>query len=160
MIRSWILACILATIWIARPVAACTCSDLGSVAEEYRQSSAVFVGRIVSMEVSSKIIKGERVESMIATFVVERRWKGSSFRRLRVQTCGTQTMVCTCGADFRLGQRYVVFAGGKPLQTSSCNRNTILAQLPKGEAERLRATGAALPGDDLLRELDEIANRK
>ncbi|HSE23819.1 MAG TPA: hypothetical protein VLB68_19270 [Pyrinomonadaceae bacterium] len=160
MIRSSILACILVTMWIARPVVACTCSDLGSIADEYRQSSAVFVGRIISIEVSSTIIKGERVENMIATFFVERRWKGSSVRRLRVQTCGTQTFVCTCGADFQLGQRYVVFAGGKPLQTSSCNRNTILAQLPKGEAAKIRATGAEVSGYDLLRELDVIANRK
>lgn len=160
MIRFLIFACIVATIWNARPVAACPCSDLGSIADEYHHSRAVFVGRIVSIEISSKIIEGERVENMIATFVVERRWKGPSMRRLRVQTCGTQTLVCTCGADFQLGQRYVVFADGKLLQTSSCNRNTTLPQLPKNEAAKIRATGAGLPGDDLLKELDAIAKRK
>jgi hypothetical protein len=144
MIRFLILACIVATMCAARPVAACTCADLGPLADEYHHSSAVFVGRIVSIEISSKIIEGERVENMIATFAVERRWKGPSIRRLRVQTCGTQTLVCTCGVGFQLGQRYVVFAEGKPLQTSSGNRTHI----------------AETAGEDLLKGLDAIAKRK
>ena len=160
MIRFVILACIVATMCAARPVAACTCADLGSLADEYHHSSAVFVGRIVSIEISSKIVDGERVENMVATFTVERRWKGPTIRRLRVQTCGTQTLVCTCGFNFQLGERYVVLAEGKPLETSSCNRNAILLQLPHGEATKIRAGGAVLPGDDLLKELDAIAKRK
>jgi len=81
---------------------------------------------------------------MVATFEVEQRWKGPSLRRLRVLTCGTQTFVCPCGADLELGQRYVVFAEGKMLETSSCNRTTI----------------ANPAGDDLLKDLDAIAKRK
>jgi len=88
--------------------------------------------------------EGEKIESMVATFEVEQRWKGPSLRRLRVLTCGTQTFVCTCGADFQLGQRYVVFAEGKMLETSSCNRTAI----PNPA------------GDDLLKDLDAIATRK
>jgi hypothetical protein len=52
--------------------------------------------------------------------------------------------VCTCGADFQLGQRYVVFAEGKPLETSSCNRTTVADPV----------------GDELLKGLDAIAKRK
>lgn len=159
MLRLFLL-CIVAVICAARPVSACTCADLGSLADEYRHSRAVFVGRIVSLEISTKVIEGQRFENMIATFEVERRWKGPTVRRLRVQTCGTQTEVCTCGFDFQLGQRYVVFAEGKPLQTSSCNRNAILPQLPQGEATKIRAAGGVLPGDDLLKDLDAIAKRK
>ena len=81
---------------------------------------------------------------MVATFEVEQRWKGPSLRRLRVQTCGTQTFVCTCGADFQLGQRYVVFAEGKMLETSSCNRTTVADPV----------------GDELLKGLDAITKRK
>jgi hypothetical protein len=120
------------------------CADTGTLADEYRQSSAVFVGRIVSLEISTKVVKGHRIENMVATFEVERRWKGPSARRLRVQTCGTQMMACTCGVDFQLGQRYVVFAEGRPLQTSSCNRTTL----------------ADTAGEDLLKGLDAAANRK
>ena len=160
MIQRLYLFCFAAILFAARPASACTCADLGSLADEYHHSSAVFIGRIVSIEISSKIIKGEKIENMIATFAVERRWKGPTMRRLRVRTCGTQTMVCTCGFDFQLGQRYVVFADGKPLETSSCNRNAILTQLPKGEATKIRAAGGVLPGDDLLKDLDAIAKRK
>jgi hypothetical protein len=160
MIQRLFLLCIFAILCTARPASACTCADLGSLTDEYHHSSAVFVGRIVSLQISSKLINGERIESMIATFDVERRWKGPTFRRLRVQTCGTQALVCTCGFDFQLGQRYVVFADGKPFQTSSCNRNAILPQLPQGEAAKIRAAGGVLPGDDLLKDLDAIAKRK
>ena len=144
MIRRLCLACVVVILCAARPAGACVCADLGSLADEYRRSSAVFVGRIVSLEISTKVIEGDRIENMVATFDVERRWKGPSVRRLRVQTCGTQMLVCTCGVDFQLGQRYVVFAEGKPLQTSSCNRTTI--------------TDTA--GEDLLKGLDAVAKRK
>lgn len=160
MIQRLLLGCIVVIVCAARPVGACVCADMGSLADEYHHSSAVFVGRIVSLEISSKVIDGDTIENMIATFDVERRWKGPSVRRLRVQTCGTQALVCTCGFNFQLGERYVVFAEGKPLKTSSCNRNAILPQLPQGEATKIRAAGAELPGDDLLKELDAIAKRK
>jgi hypothetical protein len=35
-----------------------------------------------------------------------------------------------------------------------------LPQIPQGEAAKIRATGAVLPGDDLLKKLDAIAKRK
>jgi uncharacterized phage protein gp47/JayE len=117
---------------------------MGTLADEYRRSSAVFVGRIVSLEISTMVVEGHAVENMVATFEVERRWKGPSARRLRVQTCGTQMLVCTCGVDFQLGQRYVVFAEGKLLQTNSCNRTTV----------------ADAAGDGLLESLDAVARRK
>jgi hypothetical protein len=144
MINRLLLGCIVIIVCTARPVGACTCADSGSLNDEYHHSSAVFVGRIVSLEISSKVIGGVTIENMIAIFDVQRRWKGPSVRRLRVQTCGTQTLVCTCGVDFQLGQRYVVFAEGKPLQTSSCNRTHI----------------AETAGEDLLKGLDALARRK
>ena len=138
------LVCIFAILCTARSVDACACADLGSIADEYHKSSAVFIGRIVAIEISTRVYKGDKIEKMVATFEVEQRWKGPSLRRLRVQTCGTQTFVCTCGADFQLGQRYVVFAEGKPLETSSCNRTTVADPV----------------GDELLKGLDAIAKRK
>lgn len=160
MIKHLFLFSIFAILYVARPVGACTCPDLGSLANEYRHSSAVFVGRIVSLEISVKVIDGEKIDNMIATFDVERRWKGPAIRHLRVQTCGTQALACTCGFNFQLGERYVVFAEGKPLTTSSCNRNATLPQLPRGEAAKIRAAGGELLGDDLLKQLDAIAKRK
>ena len=160
MIYRIYLLCIVVIICAAGRVDACTCVDMGSLADEYHHSSAVFLGQIVSLEISTKVIDGERFENMIATFNVERRWKGPTVRRLRVQTCGTQALVCTCGFDFQLGQRYVIFADGTPLKTSSCNRSASLPQLPPGEATKIRRGGGVLPGDDLLKDLDAIVRRK
>ena len=160
MIRFLIILCIVATMCTAKPVAACVCTDLGSLADEYRDSSAVFIGRIVSIELDSKVVDGEKFEGMVATFVVERRWKGPTVRRLRVSTCGTQSYFCTCGFDFQVGGRYVIFAHGKRLATSSCNRNTELPDLPKVEVAKIRAEGGRLAGDDLIMELDALARRK
>ena len=138
------LVCIFAILCTARSVDACACADLGSLADEYHKSSAVFIGRIGAIEISTRVYKGDKIDKMVATFEVEQRWKGPARRRLQVRTCGTQTFVCTCGADFQLGQRYVVFAEGKMLETSSCNRTAI----------------ANPAGDDLLKDLDAIAKRK
>ena len=76
MIWRLCLACMVAIMCAARPAGACVCADLGSLADEYRQSGAVFVGRVVSLEISTKVVKGHRIENMVATFDVERRWKG------------------------------------------------------------------------------------
>ena len=59
---------------------------------------------------------------MVATFEVEQRWKGPSLRRLRVLTCGTQTFVCTCGADFQLGQRVELYPSNLDMSTNVYDR--------------------------------------
>ena len=76
---------------------------------------------------------------MVATLRVERRWKGPRTSLVRVRTCGTQAAVCTCGFDFQLGARYVVFASGSRLETTSCDR-----------------TRLALAADALIRELETL----
>ena len=65
---------------------ACVCAEQGSLADEDRQSRAVFGGRIVSIELATTSLNGDRAENMSATFEIERRWKGPAVRRLRVQT--------------------------------------------------------------------------
>jgi hypothetical protein len=91
---------------------------------------------------------------MIATFRVERRWKGAPGKVVRVRTCGTQTSVCTCGTDFRLGASLVVFAVGNPLSTGSCQRTT---EYHKVENEPdMKWLGA----EELVRALDALAKRR
>ena len=43
------LVCIFAILCTARSVDACACADLGSLADEYHKSSAVFIGRRVAI---------------------------------------------------------------------------------------------------------------
>jgi hypothetical protein len=114
----------------SRPAYTCVCVETGGLADELRSSRAVFLGRIVALSIDPIFVGGTEVERMRATFRVEHSWKGVKGRTVDVLTCGTQTVFCTCRADFRLGERYVVFASGQPLGTGSCNRTA-----PAGSSE-------------------------
>jgi len=74
--------------------------------ELFALSATIFLGRVVANEPTGA--RGDHQIVDIATFQVERSWKGNPARQVRV------------GGDrlFELGKRYVVFASGKPLSTS------------------------------------------
>jgi hypothetical protein len=132
-------ACVLALTLSARDVNACVCEDLGDAAQQFKLSRVAFVGRIIFIEVTKSMVAGIETEDMVATFSIERHWKGAQGRTVRVRTCGTQTMICTCGVDFQLGQRYVVLAAGTPLETSTC----WLTQTADGAEDIIRKLDAA-----------------
>lgn len=123
----------------AKELSACVCNERGTVAEEFRAAQVVFLGRVIALEVRSWVVAGSTEEGTVATFAIERRWKGSPKRTIRIRTCGTQVMICTCGIDFRLGERYVVFAGGSPLETGECDATELAAGASKliGDIEQL-----------------------
>ncbi len=104
----------------SRDAAACGCEDLGSVADQLGKARAVFLGRIVRLELAIPSVVGRDNEDMVATFKVERRWKGPAKSMIRVRTSGNQVAISTCGISFQLGRRYVIFASGDPLETTSC----------------------------------------
>jgi hypothetical protein len=123
---------------IPRETTACGCGEpLGTVAYQLNKARVVFVGRVVRLELAGPRASGRDDEDMVATFTIEHRWKGPAKRTIRVRTSGNQTVLSTCGVDFQLGRRYVVFAAYDPLQTTSC-----------------WFTRAAELADDLIRELD------
>jgi hypothetical protein len=124
---------------IAADAFPCVCPESGDISAAYRQAAAVFVGRVISLEVAPSAAREPGEDDMVATLQVERRWKGPRTSTLRVRTCGTQATVCTCGVDFQLGARYVVFASGKRLETTSCD-----------------LTRLALAADDLIREVEML----
>jgi hypothetical protein len=82
------------------------CIMFGSPEVAFAESRAVFTGTVLRTEPTGA--RGEHQIVNIATFRVERTWKGDPGREARV------------GADrqFEVGQRYVVFATGEPLTTS------------------------------------------
>ena len=128
-------ACMVAVLAVARVASPCVCAELGPFEKQVRDASAVFLGRVVRLELTASAAGGD---DMIATIRVERRWKGPRARELQVKTCGTQVMICTCGVDFQLGERYLVVAAGKPLETSICYRTTLAV----GSDEEIRALEA------------------
>jgi hypothetical protein len=129
---------------------ACVCNDSGDLAADYREAAAVFAGRVVAFEVVTSKIAGREEEEMVATLEVERRWNGPKAGKIRVRTCGTQEMLCTCGTDFRLGARFIVFAVDAPLYTGSCQRTR--------EYQRIRGDASLqwLGAEDLVRDLDAL----
>lgn len=123
---------------VSDPLFACVCTETGSVTDELQASGAVFVGRVIPLAIEMVALEDTTAEGMRATFKVERRWKRAKRSTIDVWTCGDQTAVCTCGVDFQLGERYLVFASEKPLGTGSCSRTrvassaeSIIAELDK-----------------------------
>jgi hypothetical protein len=132
------------------PAQACVCDESPGLEADYREAAAVFAGRVVALHVVAAKSGGNSGEQMVATLVVERRWKGPNTREIQVRTCGTQEMLCTCGTDFELGGRFVIFAAGKPLSTDSCQRTRRYQRIP-GDT-KLQWVGA----EDLVRDLDAL----
>ncbi len=130
-------------IFVAADALPCVCPESGDVSAAYRQAAAVFVGRVVTLEVAPNPAREPGEDDMVATLRVERLWKGPRTSTLRVRTCGTQAAACTCGFDFQLGARYVVFASGKRLETTSCDR-----------------TRVALAADDIIREIETLPKER
>jgi hypothetical protein len=83
------------------------CVDFGGVAEVFDHADVVFLGTATAVERNS--VDGVHVVIAKATFRVERIWKGPSRAEF---TLGVSD------PPFEVGQRYIVFAGGKPLSTS------------------------------------------
>jgi hypothetical protein len=109
----------------ARSAHACVCSETGTVKDEVESSRAVFLGRLIGLRIDVVDVEHTKVERTVATFRVERSWKGPKLAKVDVWTCGDQVTVCTCGVDFKLGEQYLVFASGKPLSTASCSRTGV-----------------------------------
>lgn len=86
-------------------------------------STVVFIGRATNQQVVAAP-RGPADRVTETTFEVEEEWKGTSKKTLRIQTCGwtvgNETLTCTEGVRFVVGEKYVVFAVGEPLETSGC----------------------------------------
>lgn len=120
------LLALLAASSLSSPAAeARSCSPALPIAEEYSASSVVMIGRVLAItsqvrEWPEPDVTGEPIKVMVrvATFEVERRWKGPTDHTVVVETCEQ----CTMGNRFELGERWVVFAGGEPASTGTCGR--------------------------------------
>jgi hypothetical protein len=135
----------------ASPSDACICVKSEGLEADFREAGAVFAGRVIALEIHTHPGDDERTEYTVAIFAVERRWRGPTSKRIRVTTCGTQEMICTCGSDFVLGGRYLVFAEGKELWAGSCGRTKRLG-LKIREHPELDWLGA----EDLVKQLDAM----
>lgn len=108
--------------------AAALCVTL-SIDDEFKGSSAVFVGRVVAQSVvATPTLSLPR--ATVTTFEVERAWKGGAEKTVRIRTCGgtigRESIICAEAFHFVVGSRYVVFAEGQPLLTDICHRTALV----------------------------------
>jgi hypothetical protein len=97
-----------------------SCSPPPPIEREFAVSSAVFVGTIIATEVQEGVeLIGTQT---VATFSVERTWKGTSGRAIRVATPGGDHVIFSTGLSFKSGERYVVFASGPFPSAITCSR--------------------------------------
>ncbi|MBS1251365.1 MAG: putative cell wall hydrolase LytN [Anaerolineales bacterium] len=105
---------------------ACFCVPRGSPAEELAKSTAVFTGRVVSIESSSAPLWRD-VDSVNVTFRVSEVWKGPRRGKLTVLTARHGI---DCGYEFESGKEYLVYAAGAEnrLVVWFCSRTQPLAE--------------------------------
>jgi len=97
---------------------ACSCLPPPAPAKAFVEADAVFIGKVVSFEMTG----GDMLSARLAKFSVTKIWKGE---RRAVDEILTAISSASCGYDFQVGETYVVYAdkfnGGK-LHTYLCMR--------------------------------------
>ena len=152
------LALVMSVLWLfgtAGQVYACKCVQPGSPTEELEKFTAVFAGRVVSVQHSyspnSTSVTPE--DRSTIGFEVSAVWKGAVHEDMSITTPPTGG---SCGFTFTEGEEYIVYAYDSPYDdggytTGICSRTALLAQaqadlnaLGDGSAPRA-GTGGPLP---------------
>ena len=137
-----------ATIVIAQPncAYACSCVPPGTPAEELSKSDAVFLGKVIAVNLPNKPIESSSDVTTV-TFETSQVWKGQVTKTLVLTTPGSSA---SCGVTFEQDQEYVVYARVNEgvLATNLCSRtNTAsnaaddIAALHAGQAPEINAAG-------------------
>jgi len=94
-------------------------SEKQLIAAARKSSTAVFSGKVTSIENQSQLLVG-------VTFLVGSTWKGQVAQSVTIQTGGGAG---DCGYRFEVGERYLVYAYGsaESLSTSICQRTRPLS---------------------------------
>ena len=101
-------------------VFACDCIGPGTPNEELARSTAVFSGKVISI---NRSLSGYAYN---VTFDVEKIWKGVSEKNIVVST---SISGASCGFGFKEGEKYIVYANGeKSLSAGLCSRTHLLTQ--------------------------------
>ena len=145
-------AFIVGALWLLSspgPVYACSCVAPGTPLEELEQFSAVFAGRVVSVQHSydpeGGIVTPD--DHFTIGFEVSVVWKGTVHESVYITTPPTGG---ACGFTFEVGQEYIVYAydsryddGG--YSTGICTRTALLGDAQE-DLDELGAGSAPLPG--------------
>lgn len=106
-------------------VSACSCISPASPQESLEQSTAVFAGEVIDIDIpSGKVMSSS--DPVTVTFDVSKTWKGPDYNTLVLTTSRDEA---SCGYSFTQNKEYIVYAYGDDnnLSTSICNRTKLLA---------------------------------
>ena len=108
-------------------VLACTCGE-STVEQSKSAATAVFLGRIKD-KVRSDAVEESGVE---VTFEVGRVWKGQIQKTVKIYSGATEDLygfIDLCSPEFKVGDRYVVFArGAKLLVNMRCSHTALITK--------------------------------
>jgi hypothetical protein len=87
----------------------CSCQYIEDAGVGIEISDLVFLGRVVALEVvpTTEPTRVHQADDVLATFEVQRGWKGEMSDRITVRTPFGDVV---CGFDFRIGRDYLVYA--------------------------------------------------
>jgi len=106
-------------------VNACSCVQPAPPKESLEQSTAVFAGKVIDIDVPSGIIVSS-ADPVKVTFEVSKIWKGPDYETLVLTTARDGA---SCGYGFKENEEYIVYAYGEEnkLSTGICSRTRLLA---------------------------------
>ncbi len=129
----------------SQPTYACSCFP---PKDPYKISKAVFFGQL------AEIAQKDNLSRRLLKFKVERYWKGPEEERLSVVT----TAVAPCGYNFRVGEKYLIYAGEEKgqLETAPCrilhvdSAERDLQKLGKGKVPKQNSVSSTAPPNKAL----------
>ncbi|WP_449623092.1 hypothetical protein [Robertmurraya sp. Marseille-Q9965] len=109
---------------------ACSCAEQQSVEEEFKQSKAVFRGKVLEVK-ENRSINGSMSNSVL--FEVSKTWKGVDETQIIITTGVSDG---DCGIEFRKGEEYLVYA----TESTMYGENTLVSTIcdRTGELQTLR----------------------
>jgi len=110
-------------------VSGCSCITPGPPSEAFEQATAVFVGKVIEIELmdAKNKIRGPFAGKLVQ-FSVERAFKGVEEHQVQILTARSEA---SCGYPFEEGKIYLVYANkgeDERLRTSICSRTQPLSR--------------------------------
>src|SRR5215813_2192911 len=137
----------------ARTADACTCENGGPPCQAYSNTVAVFVGTPIVMKPNGLSPELGTYGNRVFTFIVEEGFRGVNLGQVQVITGGT------CGYNFKIGERYLVYAGfdnkTRTYGTSICTRTQPLANA-SDDLDYIRGLARMEPGATLSGEIRRL----
>lgn len=127
------IACLFLSAVLPRGTEACSCVPPTSELKD--EADVVFVGEVVSVDAQDS---GQSQGARVAVLTVVERFKSAAAEILSIRTSKS---AATCGVEFRVGERYLVFAfedAGR-LETGLCSTLNTKASLAQELLGVLRA---------------------